>query len=97
MNALLRSLLATLQSKPDEAIHLMEQVDAAKEPEILVYFARHYAKAGRAAAAIHKLQRAADLGFVCAPETLRVDPWLNSLREQREYRAFLHPLPFSRT
>jgi tetratricopeptide (TPR) repeat protein len=89
MNALLRSLLATLQGKPDEAVQLMERVDATKEPEILVYFARHYAKAGRTASALHTLQQAADLGFVCSPETLRVDPWLNSLPEHREYRAFL--------
>ncbi len=89
MNALLRSLLAILQGEPDEAVHLMEQVDATKEPEVLVYFARHYAKAGRVASAIRTLQQAANLGFICSPETLRIDPWLNSLSKGRDYKAFL--------
>jgi DNA-binding winged helix-turn-helix (wHTH) protein len=89
MNALLRSLLATLQGKSDEAVQLMEGVDATKEPEILVYFARHYAKAGREASAVRALQQAAELGFVCSPETLRVDPWLSSLSKRRDCRTFL--------
>jgi DNA-binding winged helix-turn-helix (wHTH) protein len=89
MHALLGSLLATLQGKADEAVHLMDRIDATREPEIVVYFARHYAKAGRLVSAIESLQQAADLGFVCSPETLRADPWLKILCERRESRAFL--------
>jgi DNA-binding winged helix-turn-helix (wHTH) protein len=88
MSALLGSLLAVLQKKPDEAVRLMEAADTTREPEVLVYFARHYAHLGLASSAIRALRQAARAGFVCAPITLQVDPWLNPLRKHRGFAAF---------
>ncbi|HTB95467.1 MAG TPA: winged helix-turn-helix domain-containing protein [Terracidiphilus sp.] len=88
MRALLGSLAAVLEDKKDEAVRLMESADAAYEPEILVYFARHYARLGNAAEAARCLQRAAKAGFVCGPETLAVDPWLSPLRKRNALAAF---------
>ncbi len=89
MHALLGSLLAMLQDKSDEAVRLMAAADTAHEPETLLYFARHYAHLGLAAPAVRGLRQAAQAGFVCAPETLQVDPWLSSLSKYRGFTAVL--------
>jgi DNA-binding winged helix-turn-helix (wHTH) protein len=89
MHALLGSLLAILQSKSDRAVHLMEAADTTREPEILVYFARHYAQLGLAASAARSLRQAAQAGFICPPEMLHADPWLASFRKYRGFSAFL--------
>jgi DNA-binding winged helix-turn-helix (wHTH) protein/tetratricopeptide (TPR) repeat protein len=89
MHALLGSLLAILQSKSDQAVRLMTAADTTREPEILIYFARHYAHLGLAAAAVRSLRQAARAGFVCAPETLHFDAWFISLRKYRGFAAFL--------
>lgn len=89
MSALLGSLLALLENKPEEAVRLMEAADTTREPEIQVYFARHYAWLGLAESALRSLQQAAQAGFVCAPSTLRADPWLSPLRKHRGFAAFL--------
>jgi hypothetical protein len=89
MNALMRSLLALLEGKTNDAIHIMDQADTTSDPEILVYFARHYARSKRAEKAIHALRQAAQAGFVCAPKTLRMDPWLSPLRKQRHFASLL--------
>lgn len=88
MHALLGSLLAILQSKPDYAVRLMTAADTTREPEILIYFARHYAHLGLAAAAVRSLRQAARAGFICAPQTLHSDDWFVSLREYRGFSAF---------
>lgn len=89
MKSLLGSLLAILQNKSDDAVRLMESAQTIREPETLVYFARHYAHLGHAAAAAHCLKQAAQAGFVCAPEALHNDPWLSSLRKRRNTVGFL--------
>ncbi|HEY2469647.1 MAG TPA: winged helix-turn-helix domain-containing protein [Terracidiphilus sp.] len=89
MSALLGSLLAILQGKTEQAVRLMEGADTTREPEIVVYFARHYAQAGEAASAARCLERAMRAGFVCAPETLLEDPWFESLRRNRKFGALL--------
>ena len=89
MNALMRSLLALLEDRIDESVRIMDQADTSCDPEILVYFARHYAHAKRTAKALQALHRAAQAGFVCAPITLRMDPWLSPLRKQRQYVSLL--------
>jgi tetratricopeptide (TPR) repeat protein len=89
LRALLGSLLAMLQNEFNEAMRLMAGADTTREPEILVYFARHYAHLGRAALAVRSLRQASQAGFVCPPETLQTDPWLSSLRKQRGFSALL--------
>ena len=89
MTALMASLLAILEGKSEEAARLMEDADTTREPEILVYFARHYARIGYAEAAINALKRAAETGFVCTPETLRGDVWLSALQEHPEFGSLL--------
>ena len=89
MTALMGSLLALLEGRSGEAVRLMEETDTAREPEVLVYFARHYARIGRAEPAARALKRAAQLGFVCAPNTLNSDAWLSPLREHPEFDSLL--------
>jgi DNA-binding winged helix-turn-helix (wHTH) protein len=88
MRALLGSLVAVLENKEEEAVRWMETADATHEPEILVYFARHYARLGLATEAASSLKQAARAGFVCAPETLEADPWLSPLRKQKALVSF---------
>jgi DNA-binding winged helix-turn-helix (wHTH) protein len=89
MTALMSSLLALLEGKADEAVRLMETADTTREPEILVYFARHYARLKQLDSAITALKRAAESGFVCAPDTLISDAWLTGLRKHSEFASLL--------
>ena len=89
MTALMSSLLALLEGRFEDAFALMKAADATREPEILVYFARHYAKAGFQNAAVDALRRAAEQGFICAPEMLAVDPWLEAVRAHPEFGLLL--------
>jgi DNA-binding winged helix-turn-helix (wHTH) protein len=89
MSALLGSLLAVLEGKHRKAVRLMEEADAAYEPEIVMYFARHYARMGMAERAVECLRAAMKAGFVCAPETLESDAWLGAVRESKEFGALM--------
>jgi DNA-binding winged helix-turn-helix (wHTH) protein/tetratricopeptide (TPR) repeat protein len=89
MTALMTSLLAVLEGRKDEAIRAMESAEVNREPEIVAYFARHYALLGFGEAAAVALNRAADEGFICAPETLRRDPWLGALRKSAAFKPLL--------
>jgi hypothetical protein len=89
MNALMGSLLALLQGRTDQGVRIMDQADTTRDPEILVYFARHYARGKHTEKAVQALHRAAQAGFVCAPITLRTDPWLSPLRKQRQFQCLL--------
>ena len=89
MTALMSSLLALLEGRTDDAVRLMETADATHEPEILVYFARHYARLKLADLAATAIQQATRSGFVCAPHTLNSDPWLSALRKHPEFRSIL--------
>jgi DNA-binding winged helix-turn-helix (wHTH) protein len=89
MTALMGSLLALLEGRADEAVRLMESVDTTREPEILLYFARHYARLKLADSAVAALKRAAQSGFVCAPKTLNSDPWMSALRKHPEFDSLL--------
>jgi len=83
------SLLAILEGKTDEAKSIMDEADTSREPEILVYFARHYGHMRLLDSSIKALQLAARSGFTCAPDTLKSDPWLVPLRKHRELGALL--------
>ena len=90
MTALMGSLLALLEGRTAEAVRIMNQTDTTRDPEILVYFARHYAELGKANSAIKALQVAAQSGFVCAPNTLKSDGWLSRLRKHSEFSSLLN-------
>lgn len=87
--ALMTSLLALLEGKTAEAARIMNHADAAREPEILVYFARHYSQMRLLDASLAALQKASSSGFTCAPETLKSDPWLKPLQKHRAFRSLL--------
>ena len=89
MKGLMESLLALLEERFDDAFHCMEAMKVPHEPEVLMYLARHYSFSGSSDSAIAMLKRAADSGFVCAPETLRSDPWLAAVRTHREFESVL--------
>jgi DNA-binding winged helix-turn-helix (wHTH) protein len=89
MATLMKSLLALLDGRPAEAVHLMDTTDTKRDPEILVYLARHYAKAGATDAAVDAIKRAARSGFVCAAHTLKSDAWLSTLRDHPEFPLLL--------
>lgn len=89
MRALLESLLSILQGRRQDAVRLMKSADASREPEVLIYFGRHYSQIGEAAAAADCLKKAMSCGFVCAAETLLEDPWFGSLRRHRGFGSLL--------
>jgi tetratricopeptide (TPR) repeat protein len=90
MAALMSSLLALLEGNSDEAVRLMEAADTTCDPEILVYFARHYARMDFADAAIDSLKRAIQAGFICSPQTLRTDAWFDKVRQHPEFATLTH-------
>ncbi|HEY4763551.1 MAG TPA: winged helix-turn-helix domain-containing protein [Candidatus Sulfotelmatobacter sp.] len=89
ITALMASLLAILEGKTDKAEGIMDGADTSLEPEILVYFARHYGHMRLLDSSIKALQRAARSGFICASDTLKSDPWLLPLRKHRELGLLL--------
>ena len=89
ITALMGSLLAILEGKTDEAESIMDEAETSREPEILVYFARHYGHMRLLDSSIKALQLAARSGFTCAPDTLKSDPWLVPLRKHRELGPLL--------
>ncbi|KAA6459056.1 hypothetical protein DYQ86_17395 [Acidobacteria bacterium AB60] len=89
MTALMSSLLALLEDRPDEAVRLMQASDTSCDPEIQLYFARHYARLGLLDTAAAALQAAARSGFTCAPLTLKSDVWLAALHKHPAFPALL--------
>jgi DNA-binding winged helix-turn-helix (wHTH) protein/predicted Zn-dependent protease len=89
MTALMSSLLALLEGRAEEAVSWMEMADTTREPEILVYFARHYSRLKMADLAVRALKQARECGFVCSAQTLQSDVWLNAVRKHREFGALL--------
>jgi DNA-binding winged helix-turn-helix (wHTH) protein len=92
IHTLLSSLLAVLEKRTDEAIQLMQGANTTHEPEIMVYFARHYAALGLPELAEKALRQAAASGFVCAPATLQNDSWLKSLRAHANFLSLLRSM-----
>jgi DNA-binding winged helix-turn-helix (wHTH) protein len=89
MGALMSSLLALLEGRTEEAVRLMDMADTTRDPEILVYFARHYSKLRLADSAVRALKQAAQAGFVCAPQTLTSDAWLSAVRKHPEFGSLV--------
>ena len=89
MAGLMASLLAVLERRFDDALICMRNIRIAREPEALVYFARHYSHIGAADDAIGTLKQAVQSGFICAPSTLRADPWLAAARQHPGFAELL--------
>jgi DNA-binding winged helix-turn-helix (wHTH) protein/tetratricopeptide (TPR) repeat protein len=89
LRALLESLLHAITGEPKKALKLMELANTRCEPEIQIYFARHFSYLKKGEEAVRALEAAAELGFVSAPEMLRNDPWLSSARQSTKYRSLL--------
>jgi DNA-binding winged helix-turn-helix (wHTH) protein len=89
MAALMSSLLAVLEGRAEDAVRLMETADTTREPEIKVYFARHYAQIGLINSAMSALEQAVQFGFVCAPIALTSDAWLSPLGQHVEFGSLL--------
>jgi DNA-binding winged helix-turn-helix (wHTH) protein len=89
MTALMGSLLAVLEGRAEDAVRLMETADTTREPEIKVYFARHYAQIGLINSAISALEQAVHFGFVCAPIALTSDGWLSPLGQHVKFGSLL--------
>lgn len=90
MAGLMRSLLAVIEDRPVDARECMQSMEIAQEPEVLIYLARHYSYIGEADLAVTALKQALAAGFVCAPSTLRSDPWLEAVRTHADFRRLLH-------
>jgi len=89
ITALMTSLFAILEGKTDEAKSIMDSADTSREPEILLYFARHYCHLGLLDPSIGALEIAARSGFICAPETLTLDPWFVRLPKHKHFGSLL--------
>jgi DNA-binding winged helix-turn-helix (wHTH) protein len=89
MSALLKSLLALLEGRADQAVRLIRAADTTREPEIQFYFARHLARMGRTDLAMRTLHSARTSGFLCAPQILDTDPWLRGLQKHPDFKLFL--------
>lgn len=89
ITALMTSLLALLEGKAREAGRIMDRTDAGREPEVLMYFARHYCQIKSSDRSIGALQKAVLSGFTWTPETLTSDPWLRPLREHKKFDSLV--------
>jgi DNA-binding winged helix-turn-helix (wHTH) protein len=89
MTGLMGSLLAVLEERFDDAFSCMEAMRIPHEPEALVYLARHYSYIKATDSAIKALKHATQSGFVCAPHTLRSDPWFSAVRAHPEFGSVL--------
>jgi DNA-binding winged helix-turn-helix (wHTH) protein/tetratricopeptide (TPR) repeat protein len=89
LRALLESLFYAITGEPTKALKAMESASLRCEPEILIYFARHLSYLNKGEEAVRALEAAADLGFISAPEMLRNDPWLTSIRQTPKYQPLL--------
>ncbi len=92
IRTLMGSLLAVLEKKADEAVRLMQGADTTYEPEVMAYFARHYAALGLPELADKALRQAAASGFVCPPDALKNDIWLKPLRERTGFPSLVRSM-----
>ena len=83
-------LRAHLEGNREQSLEAIEQLRQAafRDPEGLYYVARQLARLGERDAALEMLSRAITHGYFCYPGMLR-DPWLDSLRGQKEFIEIL--------
>jgi tetratricopeptide (TPR) repeat protein len=90
IRTLLESLLFTIAGQTKKALQAIESATLRREPEIMIYFARHLSYLNNGEMAVQALETAANSGFICASETLRNDPWLGSVRRHSKYKSLLN-------
>ncbi len=81
---LMRSLLAILDGKPQEALALLEKAEVVREPELLFYLARHCAMLNAAELTLRLLKQARLEGFWSSCTLMR-DPVFAGLRTLRDF------------
>jgi DNA-binding winged helix-turn-helix (wHTH) protein len=86
MRTLEASLLAVLESKPDQALELMHRTPLIQEPEVLFYLARHCGMLNAAEPTIHMLRRARLAGFFSS-QSLQNDPAFRQLRDHPDFQC----------
>lgn len=84
MSVLMASLLAILDGRSEEALLLIRNAEAFREPEILFYLARHLGMLNAKHLAIEFLQRARREGFWSA-SAMESDPAFMQLRNSPEF------------
>ncbi|HEV2279608.1 MAG TPA: winged helix-turn-helix domain-containing protein [Acidobacteriaceae bacterium] len=89
MMAGMASLLAILEGRTADAAAIMEAAGPVGDMEMVFYFGRHFAYTGICDKALGMITEAVRSGFVCAPQTLRTDPWLAPLGVHPDFPALL--------
>jgi tetratricopeptide (TPR) repeat protein len=88
MSGLMGSLLSILEDRPQAAVDAMKKTEVVREPEVLFYFARHFALIGNAAEALDMLKRAFHEGFR-ASSSIERDPAWSALRKNAAFKRVL--------
>lgn len=75
------SLRAALEGDAEQSVAALQRAEPVlADPEGLYYIARTYAKLGMTEAALERLARVLEQGYICYPALLQ-DAWLESLRQ----------------
>jgi hypothetical protein len=85
MSGVMRSLLATLDGRRDEAMRLTSAIVVEREPEMLMYLARHFAMLGAEDACVRLLTRARTEGFTSST-ALQRDEVFRDMRRRAAFR-----------
>ncbi len=88
MSGLMRSLLAILEGRDQDAAGAMASTDIVREPEVLFYLARHFSMLGNSHEAIAMLKRALKEGFN-APRSMERDAAWSGARGHAEFERVL--------
>jgi DNA-binding winged helix-turn-helix (wHTH) protein len=85
MTGLMGSLRAILEDRRDEAAAMMRDADVHREPEMLFYFARHFAMLGDQTETVRMVQRARREGFTVS-YALAHDGVFGEVRSRHEFQ-----------
>jgi len=92
IESLMCSLIALLEGDRDDALRIIEPMipiaEKQRDPETLLYMARHHSRAGGGARALDLVSRVIRRGLLCSASLLR-DPWMESLRQTQGFAALL--------
>ena len=91
MSGLMNSLFALLEGRDTDAVESMRTTEVAREPEVLFYFARHFARLGLVDAALTLVRRAESEGYTCS-NALAHDSWFSSVRAHPEFEKLIRDL-----
>ena len=89
MSSLMQSLLEILRGHYEPAAEIMNSAGIEREPEVVVYFARHYSMLGDESKSLQMIRRAREEGFFSS-FTLKQDWTLAACRRHPDFHAELH-------